>query len=88
MADYKEKEVAGKSWQRACRVIIENPYGGLPTITFVEQEATQLGEKIIMKDCGSVGLQFDAQNATHVQIYTILNQLYMELAAARDTVEG
>lgn len=88
MADYKEKEVAGKSWQRACRVMIENPYGGTPTITFVEEEATQLGQKVTMKDCGSVGVQFDPQNPTHIQIYTILNELYMALAANRDAAQA
>lgn len=87
MADYKETEVTGKSWQRASRVLIENPYGGIPMITFQEEEATEIGNKTVTRGCGSVGTQFDAQNADHVTVYTILNSLYMALAAARDETE-
>ena len=86
MADYKEKLISGKSWQRATRVFIENPLGGVPSITFEEEEVTQAGDKVHTKGCGSVGTQFDTQNPDHVAIYTALNTLYMLLASNRDVI--
>lgn len=38
MADYKETNVSGKSWQRAQLVIISNHLGQVPTVTYHEEE--------------------------------------------------
>ena len=44
MADYKEATATGemKSWVRACRVIIDNPYLAVPTVRFVEEQKASL----------------------------------------------
>jgi hypothetical protein len=42
MADYKETDLIGKKYQRACRIVIENPLGEAPTVNFVEEEVTIL----------------------------------------------
>lgn len=87
MSDYKESTVAGTSWQRCVRVVIENPYGAGPSINFVEEKAVNLGDGVLTNLCGNVSTQFDAQNAEHVAIYTALNNLYMALAQARDAAQ-
>lgn len=61
MADYKETEVAGTSWQRFSRVVIENPRNGAPSVLCVEQRVTNLGEDQpeIIQDIGNLGFPFD-----------------------------
>ncbi len=40
--DYKEQTISGKEWQRCVRVVIENPYGGKPSINFIEEKPLSL----------------------------------------------
>jgi len=40
MPDYKEQMIEGKAWQRACRIVIENPLGEIPQVNFVEEIIT------------------------------------------------
>lgn len=84
MADYKESSVAGTSWQRATRVVIENPYGGTPSVNIVEEKAINLGEQVISNLSGNLSTQFDAENQLHMAIYEKLNELYVILREARD----
>lgn len=42
MADYNEQTLTSKMWQRACRIVIENPLGEMPTVNYVEEEVIQL----------------------------------------------
>lgn len=84
MADYKESNVSGTSWQRAVRVVVENPYGGIPSINFVEEKAINLDGNITTQLCSNLTTQFDAENPLHVDIYTKLNELYTLLREARD----
>jgi hypothetical protein len=44
MPNYKESAVAGTKYQRACRVLIDNPLNGTPSIMFVEEEVVSSGE--------------------------------------------
>lgn len=38
MSNYKETIIAGSRWTRACKVILDNPYQGVPSIFFEEEE--------------------------------------------------
>jgi len=97
--DYNESVVSGKSWQRSNRVIIENPYAGIPAITFVEETAVQLGESVLVNPCGtitevfdplkefpirSVAGEFTGETMSHGMLYVIINSLYRHLAEIRD----
>ena len=44
MADYKASTVSGTSWQRAARVLIDNPLGENPTITYKEERVIKLSD--------------------------------------------
>jgi len=44
MANYKEQTVTGAKWTRSNRVVIQNPYQGVPTIYFNEEEITALSD--------------------------------------------
>ena len=84
MADYKESTVSGTSWQRAVRVVVENPYGGTPSINFVEERAVNLGGEITTQLCANLTTQFSSENQLHTDIYTKLNELYVLLREDRD----
>lgn len=85
MADYKESSVNGTSWQRAVRVVVENPYGGVPSINIVEEKAINLDGTITTQLCANLTTSFDSDNPLHVAIYTKLNELYTILREARDS---
>lgn len=38
MPEYKESSVAGTKYTRANKVVIENPYGGIPLMTIIEED--------------------------------------------------
>ena len=38
MADYKETTLAGRVWTRCHQVVVDNPLGGQPRITFQEEK--------------------------------------------------
>jgi len=84
MSNYKEKYVSGNKWQRAVRVVIENPYQALPSILFVEEEVVEAEDKLFKQPCANLSTSFDADNQLHVDIYTKLNELYTLLREARD----
>ena len=102
MADYKEQTIAGKSWQRCVRVVIENPYGGTPSINFVEEKALNIDGGITTNLCGNLTTSFNPtatfpaydedgvliREITHAEAYGLLNALYMELARVRDEQEA
>ena len=53
MPDYKESDVAGKSWRRCYRVLAENPLGGTPAINYAQQDVVQIGDgEHITRDAG------------------------------------
>jgi hypothetical protein len=59
MANYKEQEITGSQYQRACRVIIENALDETPTVNFVEEEITILPNNKNHKLIGSLQMTFD-----------------------------
>lgn len=42
MANYKQTNVSGDSYQRAYRVVVENQLNSVPSITFYEEEVLSL----------------------------------------------
>ncbi len=86
--NYKESQVAGTQWQRAVRVVVENPLNGTPSLMFVEEQATQLGDRIITEPCANLGVSFDPNSQLHADIYTKLNELYTLLREARDAAQA
>lgn len=44
MADYQQQTISGSSYQRAARIVIENPRNALPSATFVEEKVVMTGE--------------------------------------------
>lgn len=98
--NYRETNIAGTSWQRACRVVIENPLNGTPHILFVEEQVVNVGDDRITRPVANVSCQFNptatipiinpetglptGATATHRDVYAILYSLYMQLANARD----
>lgn len=84
MADYRASEISGVTWTRAGKVIIENPLGQPPTIQFIEEEVTKVGDKNIVQITDIINSAFDETNATHTAVYTALNNLYVALREARD----
>ena len=82
--NYNESTVTGTSWQRAAKVVIDNPYNKLPSITFVEEEVISVEDKIITEVVDNITCSFDSNSALHADIYIKLNELYILLRTARD----
>ena len=84
MADYKETDIAGKSWQRASRVIIENTYQQTPVMRVCEQEMLQVGDRVIPSDLGvTLELSFDT-DAQFPLRHPITDELIGETARHAD----
>lgn len=82
--NYNEASASGNSWQRACRVVIENPYNGQPYITFVEEKIYNLDGQIIKNPVANVGCGMNPVDLLHLDIYMKLNELYTILREQRD----
>lgn len=84
MADYKALDVVGNKWQRAVRVVVDNPYNCLPSILFVEEEIFNTGDTLIPRLCRNLQTTFDSKSELHIEIYTKLNELYVLLREEED----
>jgi len=100
MANYKETAVAGSSYTRSCRVIINNQYQSTPYIIYEEERVTILADQVITQPSGSVEDRFtdpattfplvdpttgaSLGDATYGQVYVLLHSLYLYLATQRD----
>lgn len=100
MANYKASDITGTAWQRAVRMVLENPIKGAGSVLVVEETAIDLGEQTITQLSGNLhttfeqGKTFDLYNPltgektgatmTHDEYYAISYSVYMTLAAERD----
>ena len=100
MADYKQSDVVGTQWNRAYRVLIQNPLGGIPSVAFSEELAINLGSNTITQPSRTLVAGFsptgeiqlinpetgDLLNSTmsHSELYVALHSLYIQLAKERD----
>lgn len=82
--NYSESSVSGTSWKRAVRVLVENPLGGAPALTIIEEEAISLNGKNITRPVANLNVQFDQNNPLHLQAYSVLNAIYIEEREKRD----
>lgn len=92
MADYKESVIAGTSWTRATRLVIENPLNlpelreeGIPSLMIVEEEVINTGTKAIKTICGNLSCQFDITDPDDLALYELLDKKYVKLRGIRDT---
>lgn len=46
-ANYQESAVAGTKWKRCVRMVFGNPFGGVPTARFEEEEAIAVGDQTL-----------------------------------------
>ena len=59
MANYKESNVTGVTWQRCNRIDIRNPYEEAKFAVFLEEEITDLGnDKIVKSPAGQILADF------------------------------
>lgn len=68
--NYRQTEVAGESWVRAKRIVIEHPLGGAIRVKFVEEKVVVLGESHLAQDEGILELTID-QEGMHKTIDVI-----------------
>jgi hypothetical protein len=99
MPDYRQNTKEIKSWYRATKVTINNPYGATPTIRLDEEEATDNEGVVTTVPVGFIGAEFDPAErfnllnpdtgevigtVTQLDLYVILHSLYIDLAKKRD----
>lgn len=84
--NYQESEITGTQWVRARRVVIDNPYQENPSITFIEERAIQLGNKVITEIVDNISCTFDPNSELHTEIYLKLNELYVLVRSERDSI--
>ena len=60
MPNYKQNSVTGETYQRSNQVIVDNALGGMPRITFQEQEVITLSDgRVILNQVAGVGIDFN-----------------------------
>ena len=100
MSDYKQRAVNGTAWQRPFQIVIDNPLGETPRVSFLEEEILTVDGQTIRKGVPGINIGYtpDAvidlldpttglplgQTMTHAQMYVAIWSLYRNLAAARD----
>ncbi len=60
-ANYNETAVSGQRWTRCAVVTIVNPFNGVPTIRFDEEQVLSMGdgETMIRSGTGMLHIEFD-----------------------------
>lgn len=71
MSNYKQSPVTGESWQRAVRVVIENPVDGTPAISFIEEQVINLPGEKITRPAGNVAEPFMPEN--YLEQFNVIN---------------
>jgi hypothetical protein len=69
MPNYKESAVSGTQWTRAYSVELNNPYQGVPSIKFNEEQVIQLSDHVAHQPpatgpAGLISVNFTDPNAT------------------------
>lgn len=103
MANYKQGDITGTAWTRCSRIDISNPYGQAPLAYLYDEEALQLGERVITAPVGNLLLGVDmaasfdvydpataqatGDTVTYAQLYGLLYSVYRTVAAQRDALQ-
>lgn len=82
--NYKQTTVTGESWQRVKSVIIQNTLNEIPRMILVEELVTNVGDRTLKEDCGGLTIKFNTEDIRHLELYTTINNLYIEAREARD----
>lgn len=104
MADYKESNVEGKSWQRCSQVLISNAKDAQPRVTLSEERVYVVGDKELSYPIPGIQFDFDpsiviqlrnpntgdltGSTMTGAQVYVALYSLYIQKALERDAAQG
>ena len=64
MPNYKETNVTGTSYVRACEVTVSNVLGGYKGIMYSEEMVSVLGDKIMRENVGAIHQEFTPENAS------------------------
>jgi hypothetical protein len=102
MADYAETQTTARSWTRGCRVILDNPYLGKPSMYFQEERVTEGPGGRTSLPAGGVSAAFDPAAMVELidpetllpmgaevpqqMVYLIIFSMYMSLARERDAL--
>jgi hypothetical protein len=85
--NYKQTNVNGESWQRAVEVTIYNPLEQTPKVRFLEETVYLVNGKVIKERASafnSLDSSFNLNDPLHLEVYDVLNRLYIQLREARD----
>lgn len=52
MSNYNQTTIAGQAWLRCHRIVIENPYTGVPAATFMEERLIELPSETLQRSAG------------------------------------
>lgn len=63
MPDYKEGTISGSKWTRCCMMVIDNAYGRIPSVQFVEEERMIIDGQDFCQSKGSILAQFSNPSA-------------------------
>ena len=62
MPNYKQNSITGEVYQRANQIVIDNPLGGIPRISFLEQEVITLSDgRVMQNNVPGCGINFTAE---------------------------
>lgn len=100
MLNYKESSIAGQQFERAYKIEISNPLGGMPSIRYSEETAVVLPTQTVTTHTGTMDESFGdgttafpllnptddsvIGQAHYVDLQVILYSLHRFLAARRD----
>jgi hypothetical protein len=82
--NYKESNVTGSKYRRACSVRINNPADNKPSLYIEEQDCIRLEDEVIYRPAGGLYTELDIANPLHLAIYEKIYELYVMLREARD----
>ncbi len=85
MPNYKETNVTGTGYVRACEVTVSNVLGGYKGIMFCEEEVSIFGNKIMRENIGAIHQEFTAENASTE--FPLLNPVTNEPIGATATFQ-
>lgn len=61
MPNYKQNSVTGETYQRSNQIVVDNPLGGTPRISFLEQEVITLSDgRVMQQNVPGCGIDFNA----------------------------
>lgn len=57
--DYQQQTIQGSSYQRCCRIVIENPRDSAPAATFCEEKIIVAGDSTLAIPAGTFAIAID-----------------------------